>query len=311
MTELSRRTVLAGALLAAAGVAAAGAPARADGGSSGRVHDRIALPGGITPEGIATGPGPYAYVSDFTSGRIYRADLRTGEGEIISDDPQATLSTGLKTDRYGRLFACGGLEGYARVIDTATGEVLARYQLGEAGTSLINDVLLTDDVAYLTDSRQQALHTLPLHGKDLPSPDEATTVPITGDFTYTAGQNANGITRTPNGMALLIVQSDTGRLFRVDPRTGHSTQVDLGGETLVFGDGMYLHDTTLYVVQSFMNSLFKLSIAPDGRSGHLLETFTGDTFEGSAAVTAYLDRLCLPGKRWATDETWIQLIPRP
>ncbi|WP_172899258.1 WYL domain-containing protein [Micromonospora echinaurantiaca] len=39
-----------------------------------------------------------------------------------------TPSLGLEVDRRGRLFVAGGTAGDARVVDTRTGEVLARYQ---------------------------------------------------------------------------------------------------------------------------------------------------------------------------------------
>jgi sugar lactone lactonase YvrE len=245
------------------------------------------------PEGIAVA-GPYAYVGSFASSKIYRIDLRSGAGHLLSDDPSATTSTGLKVDVQGRLFACGGLQGYARIIDTSTGEVLARYQLGEANVSLINDVLLTGDAAWFTDSRRQVLYKLPLNGRTLSK--RAEEIPITGDFAYAEGaQNANGLTLTPDSRALLIVQSDAGKLFRVDPDTGDSARVDLGDAQLPDGDGMLLDGQTLYVVQSFHNALFKLRISADGRSGELLQTLTGDAYEGSTAVAAYGGRLCLPG----------------
>ena len=50
--------------------------------------------------------------------------------------------------------------------------------------------------------------------------------------------NANGISTTPNGRALLVVQSFTGKLFRVNPRTGRAGRVRLGGYPLTNGDGL-------------------------------------------------------------------------
>jgi hypothetical protein len=35
-----------------------------------------------------------------------------------------------------------------------------------------------------------------------------------GDSAYPAGNNANGIAATPDGRGLIIVQSNTGKLFR-------------------------------------------------------------------------------------------------
>src|SRR5688572_11937855 len=83
----------------------------------------IDLPNGFQPEGIAIGPGPVAYFGSLADGRIYRADLRTGRGRVISEGP-GTPSVGLKTDEKGRLYVAGGAAGNARVIDTRTGEVL-------------------------------------------------------------------------------------------------------------------------------------------------------------------------------------------
>ena len=67
------------------------------------------------------------------------------------------------------------------------------------------------------------------------------------------GFNLNGIARTPDGEALLVVQSNTGLLFRVDPATGEATTVDLGGTLLSNGDGLLVVGRTLYAVQNAMN----------------------------------------------------------
>ena len=43
-------------------------------------------------------------------------------------------------------------------------------------------------------------------------------MPLTGDIVYQAGFNVNGIDATPNGKRLIIVQSNTGQLFKVNRR---------------------------------------------------------------------------------------------
>ena len=59
------------------------------------------------------------------------------------------------------------------------------------------------------------------------------TLQFTGDWDRALGASvANGITETPDHRALLVVQTNTGLLFRVDRHTGVATQVDLGGITL-------------------------------------------------------------------------------
>ncbi|MFG1615035.1 hypothetical protein ACGFI3_19915 [Nonomuraea wenchangensis] len=120
------------------------------------------LPDGFQPEGIAIGPGPHAYFGSRATGDVYRADLRTGEGSVISKGP-GTPTLGLKTDGRGRLFAAGGTGGDARVIDLRTGAVLKSYRLA-TGAAFVNDVILMGDAAYFSRVRRPALPAeRPLH----------------------------------------------------------------------------------------------------------------------------------------------------
>lgn len=260
---------------------------------------RIALPDGFRPEGIAIGPGPVAYLGSQRDGDIYRVNLLTGRGSVISQG-SGTPSLGLKTDHQGRLFVAGGPAGDARVVDTRTGAVLAHYQLasGAADTpTFVNDVVLTPHGAWFTDSLRPVLYRLPLDGGRLPGQDDVVTVPITGEFEYQTGYNANGIARVPTGQGLLVVQYNTGRLFRVDPATGASTEVDLGGERLPNGDGLLVRGTTLYVAQNRSNVVSAVRIAADGTTGRVVERLTDDSFDAPATVAAFGTRLYLPNSR--------------
>jgi hypothetical protein len=49
---------------------------------------------------------------------------------------------------------------------------------------------------------------------------------------------------------LVDAQSSTGKLFRVDPATGTSTEVDLGGVALSSVDGLELQGSTLFAVRN-------------------------------------------------------------
>src|SRR5215217_4032164 len=75
-------------------------------------------------------------------------------------------------------------------------------------------------------------------------------------------------------MALLVVQSATGLLFRVDPLTGVATRVDLGETLLTNGDGLLVVGTTPYVVQNRLNQMAVIKLSPDGTSGVLVDTLT-------------------------------------
>ncbi|MDH2425005.1 superoxide dismutase [Sphaerisporangium sp. TRM90804] len=290
--------VLAGLLLVLAG-APAYAETDGDREAGTAFPETFPLPDGFAPEGIATGPGPVAYFGSRATGDIYKADLRTGAGRVITPGP-GTPSLGLKTDGRGRLFVAGGTGGDARVIDTRTGKVLATYTLA-TGASFVNDVVLTGGAAWFTDSTNPVLYKLPLRGGRLP--DEAETVPLTGDIVYGTGINANGIAATPDGDALLIVQSNTGGLFRADPKTGVTAQVDLGGESLTNGDGLLLEGRTLYAVQNFLNTLTEVKLSRDGTSGRVTQKLLDGRFDVPTTVAAYAGRLYLPNGRFTTPPT--------
>ena len=254
----------------------------------------IALPAGFQPEGIAIGPGPVAYLGSLADGSIYRANLLTGHGTIVSEGP-GTPSVGMKTDARGRLFVSGGGAGNARVVDTRTGAVLKSYQLA-AGASFVNDVVLTPSAAWFTDSLNQVLYKLSLRGGTLP--ERADVVPITGDLVYQQGFNANGIARTPDGKALLVVQTNTGRLFRVST-SGVSRQVALA-ETLTNGDGILLRGRTLYVVRNRSNTVAVLRLDHAGLSARVVDRLTDERFDVPTTVGAFGGRLYLPNARFNT-----------
>ncbi|MEU8380251.1 superoxide dismutase [Streptosporangium sp. NPDC048865] len=258
------------------------------------------LPDGFQPEGIAIGPGAAAYFGSRATGAIYRADLRTGKGRIIDQGP-GTPSLGLKVDARGRLFVAGGTGGDARVIDTRSGKVLASYRLA-TGAAFVNDVVLTRDAAYFTDSTNPVLYKLPF-GRGGALPDEAVKVPLSGDIVYGTGINANGIAQTPDHRALLVVQSNTGNLFRVDPSTGAATLVDTGAESLVNGDGLLLEGRTLHVVQNRLNTLTSLSLDRRATSGKVVRKLTDGRFDVPTTVASFRDRLYLPNARFATTPT--------
>ena len=275
----------------------------------------IALPTGFQPEGIDTGRGA-AYVGSLADGDIYRADLRTGQGQVISQGP-GTPSVGIELDR-NRLFVAGGPAGTARVVDVRTGDVVADYQLAAAGApAFVNDVVVTRGAAYFTDSVNPVVYELPLGRRGaLPAPEQVRAIPLTGDLVYGAGFNANGIETTPDGSALLVVQSSTGLLFRVDPATGVTTTVDLGGETLINGDGLTRDGRTLYAVQNQLDTVAVLHLARDGASASVVQRITDPRFDVPTTVAVSGDRLYLPNARFGipspqTAEYAVISVPRP
>ncbi len=295
---MSRRS-LAVAVMAALALTAGAAPAQASTSVHPHLRTSFDLPAGFQPEGIAIGRAPYAYLGSRVDGDIYRASLITGRGEVISQGP-GTQSLGMKLDRRGRLFVAGGSGGDARVIDVRTGDVLRSYTL-QTVPAFINDVILTGGSAWYTDSANPTLFRLPLgrHGR---LPGAARAIPLTGDIVYQTGINANGIAATPDGRALIIVQSNTGKLFRTE-YNGRTTEIDLGGESVPNGDGLWLRGRTLYVVQNRLNVVAKIRLNRAGTQGELVSRTTDESFDVPTTIAEYGGRLYLPNARFTTPPT--------
>ena len=282
--------------------------------------DRIELPVGFLPEGITIGPGGIAYFGSRASGDIYAVNLRTGEGSLIDDDDQdeGLPAVGLKIDNKRRLFVAGGNTGTGRVLDARTGELLEIYTFTNQ-PSFINDVVLTREYAWFTDSQSAQLYGIPLGpGGELGDPADVppVTLELTGEWSQVPNAfNANGIAVTPDRKALLVVNTATQLLYRVDPDTGVATQVDLGDTQLANGDGLLVVGTTLYVVQNQLNQVAVIRLDPDGTSGVLIDTLTSPDFAVPTTVAAFGNSLYLPNARFGTPapetlEYWVTRIDR-
>ena len=85
----------------------------------------------------------------------------------------------------------------------------------------------------------------------------------------------------------MIVQSNTGKLFRVNPSTGATTEIALGGESVPNGDGILLDGKTLYVVQNQLNRIAVIRLNAALTSGRVVTRIT----DGRFAVPTTIDDL--------------------
>ena len=253
----------------------------------------IPLPNGFQPEGIAVGRGTTFYVGSFATGAIYRGDLRTGEGEVLVQPQEDRQAIGLRYDnRTGLLFVAGGGTGYAYIYNGETGENVAEIQL-TVSIRFINDVILTKDAAYFTNSSRPVLYRVPLaRNGELPDAPIVETISLGGDYQFTAGQlNANGIAATPNGKILINVNSVDGKLYNVDPATGTATRINLGAGEVPHGDGILLQGKTLYVVQNTLNQIALIELDADFVSGSIKDTITSPLFRTPTTIAGVGDTL--------------------
>lgn len=258
---------------------------------------RIELPDGFQPEGIAIGPGPHAWLGSLADGDIYRVSLRTGKGRVVVDG-SGTPAAGLKVDRRARLYVAGADSGTASIVDTRT-DTVTDY---DVSGGFVNDVVLTRRAAWFTDSSLPQLYRVARGPGGTPDA-VATTVELGGDWVQGTGFGANGITTAPGGGALLVVNSGSGLLYRVDPATGAATEVDLGGASLTMGDGMLRQGRTLYVVRNQLGEIAVLRLDRTGTRGRLVRTITPADVDVPTTVARFGRDLYLPNARFGTTPT--------
>jgi sugar lactone lactonase YvrE len=255
--------------------------------------ESILLPVGFQPEGIAAGDGAILFVGSISTGDIYRIDLLTGQAEPLITDKSGPVAIGLKYDSRSKLlFVAGGPTGKAFIYDTETGSLPHEIQLTTAQPTFINDVVITREAAYFTDSMQPVFYRVPLTANGTPIPEETEAIPLGGDYEFVPGAfNANGIDAVPNGKLLIIVNSQTGDLYTVDPLTGDATLINLGGESVERGDGILLRGKTLYVVQNSLNQIAVVKLSSDFSSGEIVDWITSPLFRVPTTIAAVGNKL--------------------
>jgi sugar lactone lactonase YvrE len=229
---------------------------------------------------------------------------------------RASLGIAFEAGR-NRLWVAGGGPGFAlgigdvRVYDASSGALLATF-LPPGDVGALNDVAITHDAVYVTDSFNAQLVKIPLPSDgSLPSEDAATLLPVSGDFHQAPGvANLNGIVAKSG--VLIVAQSNTGQLFRVDPDTGIAAKVDLVGGALPGPDGLELRGNTLYVVGGGLVTVVRLGARL--ASGVVLGVITDPGLDVPTTATVAAGRLWVVNARFGTGPTpdteyWITQLP--
>jgi sugar lactone lactonase YvrE len=259
--------------------------------------ERIALPDGFRPEGIAIGKDATFYVGSIPTGAIYRGDLKTGDGSVFIPGVTGRQAIGVEY-HHGLLFVAGGATGKGFVYSASSGSLVAEHQLATlpidmANPSFVNDVAVARGGAYFTDSRRPFLYRVGQGGVER--------IPLTGDIVYDPSvNNANGIEATPDGKTLIIVQSNVGKLFTVDPQSGETDEITLN-ESVERGDGLLLDGRTLYVVQNTFNKVAVVRLGHRLSSGTVTMHITDpDDFDVPTTIDEFGKRLYAVNARFGT-----------
>jgi DNA-binding beta-propeller fold protein YncE len=225
-------------------------------------QESYTLPGDqLFPEGIAYNPdkGNF-YVGSTTNGDVVQVNVTTGAASVFAAGAaQArTDCRGMKVDSRGRLWVAGGAENKIHVLNP-DGTLLKTWDTRALFNSgFINDCAVDANYVYFTDSRVQKVYRAAVSGATPGEVEEWLTF-TDQQIPYGTGFNANGITMTPDGRYLMVVISNSGKLYRIDRTSKAIAEITLN-QPLTAGDGLWLLGNTLYVSRNSLGLIFPVTL---------------------------------------------------
>jgi hypothetical protein len=189
----------------------------------------------------------------------------------------------------------GGTGGGVSVYDATTGDLIQRTVFGD--NLVINDLLVTRDAVYVTDSISPTLYKIPLDNWGQPSNDwEA--IELIGFDMVPDDFNANGLVGSFDGTDLVMINIASGLLYHVDTSSGAATVIEVQGEqtTFVSGDGLYLRGRTLYIMQNQAatggpGKIAVVQLSGDLRQGSFVKDIVSDEFVIPTSIIGHGDSL--------------------
>jgi Cu-Zn family superoxide dismutase len=298
--NIVRRLVTAMALIAAVGVVAS--VARADRGAGVGAATKVftLTPSGPSdnPESVTFDPRTSAFfVSALGTGTIYRGTVSsdTVTPFLPGGIDGRTMAAGVKVDQDGRLYIAGAATGTIWVYDIATRRLLGRFQTPGSG-GFINDlVVMPDGEVFATDSLRPTLWHITAAqvaaGNGTPSG-----IPVAPEIQYVPGQfNLDGIAASSDGKVLWVVQTATGKLFRIglDRRQAGGRvidEVDVTGGPLPSADGLLRESSRqLVIVQNGLGGapqqIDVLNLSGAGNRADVVHRITDPTFKTPTGIT--------------------------
>ena len=255
ITDMKQASRILLVLLAITALLAGGPVVAADRHDGARVTKVFTLdpPTHGSPEGVAFDPSSGAFFVGATGdGTIYRGTLDNPTVAEFITGATGKEASGMKV-AHGKLYVAGGFSGAVSVYDIATKRLVASFE--NFGGVMLNDLVVTKkgDV-FVTDSFRPTLWRITAAqvaaGGGTP-PEGITVEPEIPYFLDPFPFNLNGIVALKGGRELVVVQSNTGKLFRIDldddapnGREIHEIVV----EPLLGGDGLLLDHGQLIVV---------------------------------------------------------------
>jgi sugar lactone lactonase YvrE len=240
------------------------------------------------PEGVAVKHhGRVFFVGATGDGTIYRGTIDDPVvREFIPGGP-GKAAIGIEV-AGNKLYVAGGPTGNVLVYNLRTKQVVASFATGAGG--FLNDLVVTrkGDV-FVTDSFRPTLwHITARQVRAGSGTPEA--IPVGPEIAYQSTPspfNLNGIVARKGGKQLIVIQSNTGFLFRIeldDDATNGREITRIAADPLVGGDGLLLDRGRLIVVQGNPAALQFLNLKGGATRAELVKTRTDPSLRGPSTV---------------------------
>ncbi len=256
MHQLTKKVRLLLVLILAVAVLDISGTVRADDGDDRRGETRIYTLAPSThgnPEGIAYDETTGAFFVGATGdGTIYRGTLnKASVTEFIPGAPGGQAA-GMKVAR-GKLYVAGGFVPTVTVYDIARKRRVAAFEI--VGAGMLNDLVVTKNGdVFITDSFQPTLWHITAAQVAAGGGTQPQPIPLAPEIEYVSDPhpfNLNGIVALKGGRSLIVVQTNTRMLFRIDldEDAPHGRHIQRIAVEPLDGDGLLIDGGDLVVVE--------------------------------------------------------------
>ncbi|MDR7159598.1 hypothetical protein [Arthrobacter sp. BE255] len=272
----------------------------------------IVLDGANSAEGIAAGNGTTFYAGELATGDIFQGDIRAGTSELLIDAPAGRMAVGMKFDAGSNLlFVAGGVSGTAYVYNTETGEHVAEITLTTLEGSFINDVTLTPQGAWFTNSKYPEIYFVPFD--QLGDPDAVRTVTLEDPSLVLADPTMqfglNGIAAAKGGRVLFVAHSQNQAIYTVDTETEESALIE--GVSVPNVDGILVQGQSLWAVQNFSDQISRFTLTDNLSTGTLEDVITGESFNTPATAALFGNTLAAVNAQFEHPDSEYEVVLVP
>jgi len=240
------------------------------------------------PEGVAFDPSSGEFFVGATGdGAIYRGTLDNSTATVFIPGATGKEAVGMKVAQ-GKLYVAGGFSGAVRVYEIATKKLVASFETGGGG--MLNDLVVTQtgDV-FVTDSFRPTLWRISA-AKVAAGGGTPEGIPLDPEIGYVYSPdpfNLNGIVSMNGGRRLIVGQSNTGKLFRIDFKDGAPFGREIREIAVepVFSDGLLLDKGHLIAVTfAPSETLTFIKLDDNAERGKVVERRGDPTLRGPSTV---------------------------